>query len=584
MLKTFDIIRGASKKYWGLLFLGFFVILILELLSLYGPQLIKKGIDTIASGKAGEELLSIIIMILLLALGVTVLRSLGRPMIMFFGWLVDREIRDVFYGHVLMLPRRVSGIKKPGDLMSMATYDIKNIRLASGYGFQSWVSSLLTCLIALGYMFWMSPLLSLMALLPMAFIPILTTRQSRKLHRCHGKIQTSFGNLAEEARLSIGAIRLVKVFNLEKTRQEVFTEKSQQHFKDNMELARISALYLPVVALFVNISQAVVWGAGGAMAVLGSVTPGEIVAFSAYLVMLRTPLVYFGYLVNLFQRANSSRERVDSVLEETPEKLESFSQTSVLDPLEADMEIRNLTFYYPGESTPALVDVNMLFPAGSNSAIVGPVGSGKSTLLKIISRIYEPPPGTVFLGGVDITQIPLSELRSYIGTADQNPFIFSDSIRENLLLGMPGANESQLWEALEITGLANEVRSMPRGLDTPLGERGLRISGGQKGRLSLARLLLQNRPFIQLDDTLSSVDTRAEYCIMDNLGSQRNSRSNIIVSHRPLSLACCNNIFVLNEGRVEAHGSHDFLSKTNSVYQRLIVEQRHNERQRESHD
>ncbi len=584
MIGTFDIIKKASKKYLALLVLGFFVIFILEVLALYGPQLIKRGVDTIASGKAGEELLSIIAMIVLVALGVAILRLLGRPMIMFFGWLVDREIRDVFYNHVLMLPMKVVDSKKPGDLMSMATYDIKNVRLASGYGFQSWVSAFLTCAIALGYMLWMSPLLSLMALFPMAFIPILTRRQSKKLHRCHAKIQTSFGNLAEESRLSIGAIRLVKVFNLEKMRQEIFAEKSKQHFSDNMELARISALYLPVVALIVNMSQAVIWGAGGAMAVLGLTTPGEIVAFSAYLVMLRTPLVYFGYLINLFQRARSSQERIDSVLSETTEEHLSLPKPQVSVPAGADIEIRNLTFYYPGESVPALVNVNMLFPAGSNSAIVGSVGSGKSTLLKIISRIYEPPPGTVFWGGVDISSIPLEEFRSYIGTADQVHFVFSNSIRENLLLGLPNADESQLWAALESTGLADEVRAMPKGLDTPLGEKGLRISGGQKGRLSLARLLLQNRPFIQLDDTLSSVDTGAEARIMDRLVAQREKLGNIIVTHRPLSLSCCDNIFVLNEGRVEAHGSHHFLSRTSTVYGRLILEQQYREKHREKND
>jgi len=579
MRSTLKIIKSTACKHLHMIAAGLSVIVILEMLSLYGPQLVREAVDILSTpGMKKEELLRIALFMCLLAIGVAVLRALGRPMLMAFGRIVEREIRDKFFSHVAILPEEVIDRNTTGELMSRSTYDINNIRLASGYGFQAGFSSLLVLIIALVYMLSMSPFLTVLSAIPMCYIPWLTKRQSNKFHDCHTKIQESFGKLTEESRDSLNAVRLIKVFNLTKKRSEHFEKVNREHFDNNMELVRVSAFYMPIMTLVTNMSQAIVWGLGGVLAVFGSITPGEIVAFSAYLVMLRTPLVYSGYLINLYQRARSSCERLDKVFDEKSEVHFKSGCRRTEESKNQSIIVKNLSYTYAGETSPVLKNINMEIPWGITSAIVGPVGSGKSTLLKLLTRIYEPPKGTIFFGHCDITKLSIPELRSHIAMADQNDFVFSESIRENLLLARPDAAETDLWFALENAGIADEVRSMPGMLDTVLGEKGHKVSGGQKGRLSLARTLLQKRPLMQLDDTLSSVDTRAEATIIKNIAENRNGYSNIIISHRPLSLSFCENIIVMNNGEIEDEGSHDELMLSSETYRSLLLDQKLHER------
>ena len=576
-MKTTTIIKHDFRRYWWLVVGGLTAIFCVELLALYSPQLIRRAIDLLADGQADSgNLLRIGGGIVALALGVAVLRALGRPSMMALGLIIERDLRESFFSSVMSLNGRTGRQPPTGDIMTRATYDIANIRLASGYGFQAAVNSIVTLVLALVYMISMSPVLTLLAFLPMTAIPWLTSRQSRKFHQCHRSIQESFSALTEESRDSLNAIRLIKVFDLVSAKNRQLEHLAQRHLGRNMELARVTALYLPVMTLISNLSQAVVWGGGGAMAVVGLVSAGDIVAFSAYLVLLKTPLVYSGYLINLYQRARSSCSRIDDILELKPETTQvSLPKVNVPDPgKNTDVIIKNLCFTYPGENKAVLKNIDLRFPYGSTTAMVGPVGSGKSTLLQLLARIHEPPPGTIFINGTDITQLSSDQLRAFIGMAVQDPFLFSDTIRANLLLASPQASDQQLWQALETAGLSEEIRKLPEQLDNVLGEKGMTLSGGQKARLCLARTILQGCPLLLLDDPLSAVDTPVEAKILDNLSRVQAGSTRLIVSHRPQSLAFCDRIVVLEEGHLAAEGSHETLFEESELYRRLVLAQK----------
>lgn len=568
------IVNHLRRNAW-LVAGGLAAIVCLEALILFGPRLIKQAVDLLAAGPAdGRELSRITGALVAIALAAAVLRAVGRPVMMAFGRTVERGLRAHFFRHVVRLPQSVTDRFPAGDIMARATYDIDNIQLAAGYGFQAGFTSLLTLVISLAYMVDMSPLLTLLAAVPMGCIPWLTRRQSVRFHDSHQAIQHSFALLTEACRDSLNAIRLIKVYDLSDIKSRQFQQTAQVHLNNNLQLAQASALYLPVMTLITHLSQAIVWGCGGAMAVLGAVSAGDIVAFSAYLVMLRTPLVYTGYLINLYQRAKSSSRRLNELLCEPAEPID-IPPSPMLGPSGAGhILVKDLSFTYPGETRPALENIHFEMTAGTTHGLVGTVGSGKSTLLKLLNRIHEPPEGTIFVDGVDITHMPIEVVRGLMETVAQDPFVFSDSIRENLLLADPNADDRALWRVLEAAGLSGEVRGLTDGLDSLLGEKGVTFSGGQKARLCLARGLLGNRRIFLMDDPLSVVDTRAEALILGHLERLRNGRTHLIVSHRPLSLFFCDTLHVLDKGCQVAQGDHETLMAQSALYRRLVQDQR----------
>lgn len=556
------------------MFIGLTSILLLEWVSLYTPQLIKQAIDILAKGEAdGKRLMNYAAALAALAVSVAVLRGIGRPSLLAFGRLMERRLREKYLSHVTRLPRSFFDQYPAGDIMSRSGYDIDNIRLAVGYGFQAAFSSLLTLILAMFYMIRMSPFLTLLALIPMVFIPWLGRRQSVKFHRCHQNIQTSFSRLTEASRSSLNTIRLIKVYDLVNFKEQQFRRLAHSHLDKNMVLAKTSALYLPVMTLVTYLSQAIIVGFGGAMAVKGTLTAGDIVAFITYAAMLRTPFVYSGYLINLYQRAKSSQKRMDEVFQTPIEETSATEYPIDNHDVSPAITIKNLTFTYPGEHRPALKNVSLHIPANTSHAIVGPVGCGKSTLLKLLTRIYEPPANTIYLGDRDILDIPLAALRSIIGMTTQKPFVFSGSIRKNLLLADPKFREKELWQATEVVGLSDEIRVLPEMLDSLLGEKGHNLSGGQQARLSFARTLLQKPLVLLLDDPLSAVDTRAEASILCNLSNNGNRGTSLMISHRPLSLSFCDHIFVFDQGALREHGTHQDLMRRKGLYRRLVLTQ-----------
>ncbi|MCB2184786.1 MAG: ABC transporter ATP-binding protein/permease [Deltaproteobacteria bacterium] len=563
----------VAQHRWSL-GIGLVALVVVDLLQLLVPRVIKVAVDDLTMGRAdAARLLVLAGYVMALAGAIAALRMLWRPLVMGFSRVLEADLRLALFEHFQTLDLAYLTKNPPGELMARATSDLNNLRMASGIGLVAVMDGLMMGLASVGFMLWISPGLTLLAMLPMPATVILTRIQSRKLHKGFNDIQQSFSAMTEVVREAISAVGMVKAYALAPREAARLDGKARDHLELNLGLARIMALMFPVMVFFTNLSLAMVLGGGGPLTVFNRITAGDFVAFIAYLGMLTWPMMALGWVVSLFQRGKASMGRIDQILEARPEIVEVAEPVDLDPAVEKSVAVQGLTFTYPGANRPALADISLAFPAGRATALVGPIGSGKSTLLSLLARLVDPPPGAIRVAGVDVRRLRLAELRRQVVEVPQEAFLFSASVRENLALGRPEATEEELWAALTGAGLAAEMRELPQGLDTLLSERGQSLSGGQRQRLTLARALLLDPPILVLDDPLSAVDTATEQKILVSLARLRQDRTTVVVSHRLASVTFADHIYVLDHGRVVEEGTHAQLLAAGGVYQSLFSTQ-----------
>lgn len=570
----FAVLKDLARRRWWLLVIGFLALVTVDLAQLYVPRLIKFAVDGLTAGTATSRFLLILgLGILSLAVLMAGLRILWRPMLFGFARAAERDLRRRLFEHLQSMHLGYLNNNPPGEIMARTTNDLNNIRMAAGMGMVAAVDGFFMGLAALGFMLYISPLLTLLAILPMPGVVLLTRMQSKKMHQGFVDVQESFSSMTEQVREVLSGVRLVKAYGLAGREMGRLAKSGRSYLELNLHLARVLGLFFPMMALFTNLCLAVVLGAGGPMTVFGQITPGDYVAFSAYLNMLTWPMMALGWVVSLIQRAKASLKRVDEILDAQPQVNDPVHPLSLPEEKPLDLEVRRLSFSYPGEQARALEDVSLSLPAQGKVAVVGRIASGKSTLLHLLTRLYEPARDTIFLAGIDVRQLRQADLRSRVVLVTQEAFIFSASVRFNLTLGKPEASQEEMWAALKAADLADDVAALPQGLDSKLGEKGLNLSGGQRQRLSLARALLLDPPILLLDDPLSAVDTETEGRILAALGQLRQGRATMMVSHRLASVAFADRIFVLDKGKVVEQGGHQELMELGGVYHTLFAEQ-----------
>ncbi|BEQ15730.1 multidrug ABC transporter ATP-binding protein [Desulfoferula mesophila] len=567
-------LRGLARRKALGLGVGFVALVLVDVFQLYIPRLIKFAVDDLTLGRAdAQRLMTIGAGIVGLALAMVLMRLIWRPLLMGFSREVERRLRGELFEHLQSMHVGYLDDHPPGELMARATNDLNNIRMATGIGLVAAVDGAFMGLAAIGFMLYISPLLALLAILPMPAIVILTRQQSRRFHTRFSKVQEAFSAMTEQVREVISGVRLIKTYALADSEERRLEVSARGYLKQNLSLARVMALFFPLMVFFTNLSLAVVLGAGGPLAVFGQITPGDFVAFTAYLGMLTWPMMALGWVVSLLQRARASLERVSQVLEASPAVQDPARPARLPQKPELGVEVRELTYRYPGAASDTLSRVSLKAPAGQLTAVVGPIGSGKSTLLRLLGRLYEPPGGAVFVEGTDVLELAQEDLRSHVVQVPQEAFLFSATLAHNLALGDPSADEARLWAALEAAELAQEVRELPQGLETELGERAHTLSGGQRQRLCLARALLLDPAVLVLDDPLSAVDTGTETRILANLARLRAGRTTLVVSHRLGSVAFARHIYVLDQGLLVEEGDHASLMALQGLYHDLFAEQ-----------
>jgi ATP-binding cassette, subfamily B, multidrug efflux pump len=483
---------------------------------------------------------------------------------------IEYDMRNDFYQHLQSLPLSFYQEQRTGDLMSRATNDLASVRMLVGPGLMHSINALFVVGGAFIMMVRIDGMMALVVLLAIPVVGGLVSFFGERIHVRSKAVQDYFGDISARVQENLAGVRVVRAFTREQSEVDSFKKMNHQFVERNRSLIRLNATFHPLLHALVGVMFVFVFYAGSKKLIAGTMTLGAFVAFQFYLGRLIWPLIALGWVINLFQRGMASMKRLHEIWSVSVAPGPSGSQP--VDPLTtADLEIHNLTFSY--DHRPVLRDIDLTVEHGQTIGIVGRTGSGKSTLLLLITRAFEPPPGTIFVGGRPIETIPMHQLREWIGMVPQETFLFSESIAENIRFGRADATDEEVDEVAAQAGLTNDVAMFSDGLRTVIGERGITLSGGQKQRTAIARALVRDPMILILDDSLSAVDTHTEERILNALRSIRKGRTVLIVSHRVSSVKDADHIVVLDDGAIVERGSHDSLLSKGGYYADLYRRQ-----------
>jgi ATP-binding cassette subfamily B multidrug efflux pump len=556
--------------------LGLLCVLISTSIQLLGPWVLKHAIDDLGRGVTRGKLAVYASLLLGIACVGGIFRFLMRRIIIGASRDIEYDIRNDFFARLQAMPLAFFQTRRTGDLMSRATNDLNAVRMLIGPAVMYSASTLIVFCVAIVLMLSINAKLTLIALLPLPLVSVSVRYFGDAIHKRFEAIQAQLSEVSAVVQESLAGVRVVRAYGQEAHEIERFRSANDEYVRRNKVLIRLQGLYYPSLTLFLGFGSLLVLWLGSREVIRGGLTLGEFVAFNAYLVMLSWPMIAFGWVTNMLQRGLASWKRMLDVFDAAP----GISDANVTPRgrtarLEGEIEFRDLVFTYPGSDRPVLDRVSLRIERGQTVAFVGATGSGKSTLISLLPRLHDPPPGTVFVDGVDVREIPLATLRGAIGFVPQEPFLFSDSIADNVTFGVLGdaAAAPRVVAAAAVARLDTDVASFPAGYETVVGERGITLSGGQKQRTAVARALMTDPPILVLDDALSAVDTHTEEEILARLRQVMTQRTAIIVSHRVSTVRAADQIFVLADGRIVERGRHDQLVAHNGLYAGLYRKQ-----------
>jgi ATP-binding cassette subfamily B protein len=553
------------------LLLGFGCILATTAIQLLSPWVLKFAVDDLTSGVTRAKLLFYAAVLFVIALVGGVFRFLMRKIVIGVSRHMEYDLRNDFFRHLQRLPPAFYQDHRTGDLMSRATNDLNAVRMMAGPSVMYATQTTLVFVVAIILMVSIDPWLTMVALLPLPFVSVSVKVFGTAIHRRFERIQEQLSELSAVAQENLSGVRVVRAYGQERAELVKFRAANEEYMARNRGLIRLQGAFYPSLTLLLGLGALLVLWQGSREVIAGRITVGELVAFNAYLVMLAWPMIAFGWVTNMMQRGTASWKRMLEMLDVPPAIADSPAPVplNVAD-IAGRLELRHLTFAYGGR--PVLRDVTLVVEPGQTVAIVGATGSGKTTLLSVLPRLIDPPPGTVFLDGVDVRELSLWTLRAAIGMAPQEPFLFSDTLEANIafapeVAGLPvDERRRAVAEAAGLARLDKDLRDFPNGYDTLVGERGITLSGGQKQRTSLARALVTDPRVLILDDALSAVDTYTEDEILHRLREVRRGRTCLIVSHRVSTVRDSDFIVVLDDGRIAERGTHDDLVKHGGLY------------------
>jgi ABC-type multidrug transport system fused ATPase/permease subunit len=528
------------------------------------PWLTGLAVDAIARGdRSGLEVLTgAILLAALVRLGLTVPRRLlaGRV-----SGGVELDLRNRMYAHLQALELGFFARQQTGQLMSRATVDLQSVRFFLGYGLMFITLRGLAILFAAVAMLAVEPGLAALALAPVPFVVVVATRYGRRSRPALQEVQQRIAELTADVEENVSGVRVVKAFAAEERQLGRFRRSVGRVFGQSMIATRLRAFYNPFIGFLPNLGLAVILLLGGRQVVNGSLSLGDFTAFYAYLLMLIAPMRQLGIVLGMAQRATASGARIFELLDREP-RVTSPPHARPLPEGRGRVELRGVTFSYEGASAPALRDIDLVVEAGTTVALVGGTGSGKSTLVQLLGRLYDVGEGAVLIDGADVRELDLAGLRRAIAVVDDDPFLFSASVHENIAYARPDASREEIERAAERARAAGFIAALPDGYDTRVGERGLTLSGGQRQRLAIARAFLADPRILVLDDATSSVDASTEQAIKAALREVMAGRTTFVIAHRLSTIALADDIVVLEAGRIAARGSHGQLLERSPLY------------------
>ncbi len=571
-MKTKAILKSAWPylwKYRRAMALGMGALLVNDLMKAALPLAIRGGVDSLMKGFRLSLVFEFAALVVLLSLVKGLFQYWMRVILIGLSRDIEFDLRNQLFSHILTLSQDFYAKYRTGDIMARATNDLNAVRMMLGPGIMYFTETFFTAVFLIGVMWRVDWRLTLFCLIPAPLVSAAVILFGRRIHDRFETIQKMFSDISSRVQENLSGVRVIRAYAQEQPEIRKFELLNQDYVTQNIGLARLSALFMPLLQALIGIGFLIVLLGGGYQLLARRISLGSFVLFNTYMGMLIWPMIALGWVVNLMQRGTASWSRIMELIDEKP----SIQRrgTTQCDDVRGEIRFDAVELKYPAGY--ALKNISLEIPAGAVVAIVGHTGSGKSSLVSLIPRLMDPTRGAVFLDGIDLRDFDPEWLRRQIGFVPQETFLFSATLAENIAWGVDNASQEDIARAAELAGLSPDIASFPEGYGTIIGERGITLSGGQKQRVAIARAVLRDPKILILDDALASVDTLTEERILQALEDVMRGRTTILISHRVSTVRNASQIFVIEHGEVAEQGTHAELIKSGGYYADLYQKQ-----------
>ena len=568
------------KKYFWHFFFGILTVIFVDYIQLFIPAITGRIIDSITNGGISEGnwqfLIEQIIYIALVGLGMFVGRFLWRICIFGEAVLVQSDLRFDMFEKTEKLSQRYYKVNKTGAILSYFSNDLETIEESFGFGIVQMIDGVFLLVMSLIKMFKLQGVLTLLLLIPVVLLGLCAFFVDKLMEKKYEKRQKAFEDMSDYAQENFTGIRVIKAFVKERKELKQFAKEAKKNKDTNIEYVKVSSLLEVLFDALIYVISGIILLGGSYLVYLNikssgveGITIGSLIEFIGYADTLISPIFALAGTINLIARAGTSLKRISNLLDEKVEIVDD----KVVCPtdLKGEIEFKNFNFAYPDdENTLILKDVNIKIKAGETIGIVGKIGSGKSTLVNMLFRLYNVEDNTLFIDGYDIMHLPIRMVRDTIGYCPQDNFLFSDSIRNNIAFSNPDMSLEEVEKAAEFADVRSNIEEFKDKYETLIGEKGVSLSGGQKQRISIARAIVKDPKILVLDDSVSAVDVKTEETILHNIQKNRKGKTTILIASRVSTVKALDKIIVMNDGKVEAFGTHEECLKNSKTYTRMV--------------